>query len=110
MYIGQYTVNVESGIKEDAASISGSVSETVGYFSIKSVRSLTFASDDSTPGSEVSIDCFTFYQECISNQHIISLPMPDIGAILHAGELHLHAGWQRRAAIIRYPGHITSSF
>lgn len=74
MYIGQYTVNVESGIKEDAASISGSVSETM-------TRLL-----------------------------VVSLPMPDIGAILHAGELHLHAGWQRGAAIIRYPGHITSSF
>jgi len=73
MYTGQCTVNVESGIQEGVASISGSVSETVGYFSIDSFRSLTFASDDSTPGSEVSIDYFTFYQECITNQHKITL-------------------------------------
>jgi len=36
--------------------------------------------------------------------------MPNIGATLHAGELHFFAEWQRRAAVICYPGHIALSF
>lgn len=51
---------MEFGIQEGVASISGSVSETVGYFLMNSGRSLTFASDDSTPGSEVSTNVLRF--------------------------------------------------
>lgn len=87
MFTGHCTASVESGIREGVASTSGSVFETVGDFPIHSGFCLTFASDDSTPGSEVSIDCFALHQAWISDQHIISPPMPNTGATLHAGEL-----------------------